>query len=433
MKKKNFSCRDCVYLQKRNNKFFCVSWSCYTTLKSIKFKEDFDLNRLCIPHSRLLENEINLLKIIYGKPLSGIPENSIQNFQEKIWKYGFNDVTLLQLDNIINDIQNGRIETDTDRKLRQIAERFSRVYNGTMVRGDYRPRSESRLIIAAQICAGSSGTANKRPHSYYRESLLAEWAKRSGYWIEDVEKYALSKSWQRAEILDGTESMIYTTSENKIVKVWGMKNYFYELSLGVEKIILHNFLFSSDTYLNVIGLTKIKGFLYFILEQPLIDYPKESFNGIAIRNFLQSKFPNGHVDFVDGQFNVYLPGIIISDLHAGNVVRLSKDSSTFHIIDCNIMFENNRLGALYSYYNCKINPLTSNSISDLDDIICKANDMIETFAYHGYYPRSHEEAMIQRYWKNIKKQCNQRKRELKSLMKSPLFNNEIKLLKLIYN
>ena len=271
---------------------------------------------------------------------SGADENFIQDFQENIWKNGFNSVTLRQLDNLINDIQNGRIETDTDRRLRRIADKLARVYDRTMVRGDYRPRSKSDIIIASQICAGSSGKTNKRPHSYYRESLLVEWAKHANYWIEDVEKEALTKGWKRAEKLDGKESMIYTTSENKIIKVWGMSNYMFELSRGIEKIILHNFLFGADTYLNVIGITKIKGFLYYILEQPLIDYEKESFNAIAIRKFLEKKFPNAHVDFVKGQFNVYLSDIYITDLHAGNVVRISKNSENFHIIDCNIKFKN---------------------------------------------------------------------------------------------
>ena len=46
----------------------------------------------------------------------------IQDFQEKIWKYGFDSVFLRQLDNLIKDIQNGRIETDTGRRLSRIAE-----------------------------------------------------------------------------------------------------------------------------------------------------------------------------------------------------------------------------------------------------------------------------------------------------------------------
>lgn len=434
MKKKNFSCRDCVYLQKRNNKFFCVRWSCYTTLKSIKFKEDADLNRLCIPHSRLLENEIKLLKIIYGKPLSGIPENSIQNFQEKIWKYGFNDVTLKQLDNIINDIQNGRIETDTDRRLRQIAEQSSCVQlprnnNRGMVRNCYKPQRKGNALIAAEICTGSCGRTNRSTSNYFIEGLIERWAKNAGYWIDDISEYAASKSWIRAEKLDGKESMIYTTMSNTIVKVWSMKNYFNNPRLAVEKIILHNFLFGSDTPLKICGFTKINHYLHFVLEQPIIKYQKESYNSLSIERYLKEKFPNRHIDKYNGQFIIHFSDFYVWDLHAGNVVK-SKMDGNYYVIDCNIMFKNTTLGSLYNYYNCKVNPLILNSISDLDAIISKANDMIDAFAYTGYYPRSHEEAMIQRYWKDIKKQCNQRKRELKTFFKSPLFTNLIKLLKI---
>lgn len=433
-KSKAFSCFDCSLLTKRNSMYYCQRWSCYKLKKSIKFWKDYNLNTHCIPYSRLFANIITIAKLRTIAPLSGTPENSIQKFQENIWKNGLNSVTLKQLDNIINDIQNGRIETDISRRLRRIAVQSSRFQlprtdNGRMVEYNYQSGSESIPIIAAQICGGSSGATYKSPHSYIRESCLAEWAKHAGYWIESIAKHAKSKGWRRAKELDGTESMIYTTSENRIVKIWSMKNYFYNLSLGVEKIILHNFLFGTDAYLNVIGFTKIKGFLYFVLEQPIINYIEESFNGIAIRKFLENKFPNGHVDLDKGQFNVYLPEIFITDLHARNVVRMSKESD-FIVIDCNIMFKNTTLGSLYNYYNCKVNPLILNSISDLDAIISKANDMIDAFAYTGYYPRSHEEAMIQRYWKDIKKQCNQRKRELKTFLKSPLFTNLIKLLKI---
>ncbi len=101
--------------------------------------------------------------------------NLIQDFQENIWKNGFNSVTLQQLDNIIKDIQNGRIETDTDRRLRRIAECWTRTDNGRVVGNYYRPRNKSVPLIAAQICGGSSRAAYKRPHSYYREKLLIEW------------------------------------------------------------------------------------------------------------------------------------------------------------------------------------------------------------------------------------------------------------------
>ena len=122
---------------------------------------------------------------IGSAPISGTSaesEKKIQNFKEKNWQNGFNDVTLEQLDNIINDIQNGRIETDTGRRLRRIASQSSRIQlprtdNGRMVGNNYRPRSESVPLIAAQICGGSSGAAYKVPHSYYRENCLAEWAK----------------------------------------------------------------------------------------------------------------------------------------------------------------------------------------------------------------------------------------------------------------
>lgn len=208
-----------------------------------------------------------------------------------------------------------------------------------MVGENYQPRSESIPLIAAQICAGSCGRINKSASGYFIEGLIEKWAKHANCWIDDIEKYALSKSWERAKELDGTESMLYTTPYNTIVKVWGMNNYYFNPQLAVEKITLHNFLFGSDTYLNVIGFTKINYFLYFILEQPIIHFTKESFNSIAIQDYLQKKYPNCNVDKFKGQFIVHLPDIYIWDLHGRNVVRTSKNRD-FVVIDCNIKFKN---------------------------------------------------------------------------------------------
>ena len=295
----------------------------------------------------LLENTLSETDYIDEKYLSkvkislisGTSENLIQDFQDNIWKNGFNSVTLRQLDNLIKDIQDGRIETDTDRRLRQSSIRFARINDGRMVGENYQSRSESIPLIAAQICAGSCGRINKSASGYFIEGLIEKWAKHANCWIDDIEKYALSKSWERAKELDGTESMLYTTPYNTIVKVWGMNNYYFNPQLAVEKITLHNFLFGSDTYLNVIGFTKINYFLYFILEQPIIHFTKESFNSIAIQDYLQKKYPNCNVDKFKGQFIVHLPDIYIWDLHGRNVVRTSKNRD-FVVIDCNIKFQN---------------------------------------------------------------------------------------------
>ncbi|MCR4560192.1 MAG: hypothetical protein K5685_08945 [Bacteroidales bacterium] len=474
MKKKNFSCRDCVYLQKRNNKFFCVRWSCYTTLKSIKFKEDADLNRLCIPHSRLLENEINLLKIIYGKPLSGVQtddEKKIENITLKIWESKLNSLPLDEIDNLINSIKNGRIQTYNDRRIREIAENLpENADGGRLLRCYNKSRSKSNALIAAAICGGSSGGVDSRTFFYKKELILEQWAKHSHCWYDDIEKYAQHNGWKRATDLDGKESLIYTTPFNMIAKIWSMTNYNENLRLAVEKIILNNFFFGDETFLNVIGFTKVNHRLHFVLLQPKITHIEENnknYNGIAIKKYLESKFPKQDIDKYKDTYIVHLPGCAISDLHGNNVVKSKKGN--FYVIDCNIRYVEMPKCPWYRREIPKLGDLPFFNIveTDFEDIYAVTNDFygkiysnnrvssryvcyidgksiwrrffklrkttrsyyilspIERIGGDFYYNDKIEFAVDSATWENCFKHI--------TAYPSPLFDNEIKLLKLIYN
>ncbi len=180
-KSKAFSCFDCSLLTKRNSKYYCQRWSCYFLKKSIKFCKEYDLNTDCIPHSRLFENIITLAKLRTTAPLSGTPENPIQKFQENIWKNGLNSVTLKQLDNIINDIQNGKyLQTDFGRLI-----------------GYGRPRYDSIALSADVLTRGRIGTScadreadcgNGQARISHQTELLTEFAKLSGCWIADYQE-----------------------------------------------------------------------------------------------------------------------------------------------------------------------------------------------------------------------------------------------------
>ena len=287
------------------------------------------------------ENDAKIVKhTLYG--ISGTPtddEKRIQDLTLKIWKSDLKTLPLGEIDNLINDIKNDRIQTYNDRRIRRIAEQLPEDANGgRLLRCYYKSRSKSDALIAAAICGGSSGGVDSRSLFYKRELVLQQWAKHSKCWIDDIEEYARQHSWKRAPELDGTESMIYTTPNGFVAKIWCMEKYHENLRLATEKIILNNFFFGEETFLNVIGFTKVDHRLRFVLLQPKIKHIKENvnYNGFTIRKYLREKFPNQDIGKHEYTYIVFLRGCTIFDLHGGNVVK--SENGNFYVIDCNILY-----------------------------------------------------------------------------------------------
>lgn len=287
------------------------------------------------------ENDAKIVKhTLYG--ISDTPtddEKRIQDLTLKIWKSDLKTLPLEEIDNLINDIKNDRIQTYNDRRIRRIAEQLPEDANGgRLLRCYYKSRSKSDALIAAAICGGSSGGVDSRSLFYKRELVLQQWAKHSKCWIDDIEEYARQHSWKRAPELDGTESMIYTTPNGFVAKIWCMEKYHENLRLATEKIILNNFFFGEETFLNVIGFTKVDHRLRFVLLQPKIKHIKENvnYNGYTIRKYLREKFPNQDIGKHEYTYIVFLRGCTIFDLHGGNVVK--SENGNFYVIDCNILY-----------------------------------------------------------------------------------------------
>lgn len=279
---------------------------------------------------------------IYNNNFSDIhtpDEKKIQELTLKIWKSDLKSLPLNEIDNLINDIINGRIQTYNDRRIRRIAEQLPEDANGgRLLRCYNKSRSKSNALIAAAICGGSSGGVDSSTLFYKRELVLQQWAKHSKCWIDNIDEYARQHSWRRAPELDGTESMIYTTPNGFVAKIWCMEKYHENLRLATEKIILNNFFFGDETFLNVIGFTSVNHRLRFVLLQPKIKHIKENnnYNGIAIRKYLEKKFPKQDIGKKDNAYIVFLSSCDIFDLHGGNVVK--SENGNFYVIDCNILY-----------------------------------------------------------------------------------------------
>jgi|GEM_PF-2002892 len=296
----------------------------------------------------ILYNEIELLKLKFGV-LSGTSTESekiIQNFQEKIWRNGFNDVTLEQLDNIINEIQNGKEHTPT---------------YGQNIGGD-----KGRIFLAAVVICGAGREANRTiPTSYFQRSkwsdrcgqLLEKWAKGVGCWIENAENYLTSKGYIRIDIETG-ESIVFRDAEyTTAIKIMGANYYANMIDKSIDRIMLHNYLFP-DTALEIIGFTYHHGTTKVIAKQKFIQGIPASEDDVLL--YIDEHFKGYDYDHTNGHF--VKDGIEVGDIHEGNIVK-TKDGELY-VIDCYARFQ----GKYFSGFSGTASANPNAVKTDFDDV-----------------------------------------------------------------
>lgn len=352
---------------------------------------------------------------------SGADENFIQDFQENIWKNGFNSVTLRQLDNIINDIQNGRVHIKTE-----ISRRVARNYN--------RPRGSRNAYASAVIC-GREGRiypkiSSRNKEEYIKESersdryqkLLEEWAKSEGCWIDNTSDFM--KKYK--QIGKGSEAKVYdvvTKDNHSVFKVIGLNMSVFVQKL-IERIYLHNCLFGDSTYIDIIGFGRDEnGYFKLIIEQPFIEGRRVRIK--RINKFVHKKFPDiKEIDIV----SYYTPDFIIKDLHNQNVLKDNKGN--FYVIDCFLSFYYGDIedlkgvdlqGYPTEFYNPQLFFKTCVDIAELEYFLSCADDMIDAYDKDCYGHNTADRAKKCQEWKNYKRQARQLIKDLKQGKKSVYF------------
>jgi len=88
-------------------------------------------------------------------------------------------VSLQQLDNLINDIKNGRIKTYNDRRIARIAEQGEVANEQRLFESYKESRGESNALIAAEIISGIGKRIGSETFliRYKYEQLLEKWAR----------------------------------------------------------------------------------------------------------------------------------------------------------------------------------------------------------------------------------------------------------------
>lgn len=278
----------------------------------------------------LLYNEIELLKLKFGV-LSGTSTESekiIQNFQQKIWKNGFDSVTLEQLDNIINDIQNGRLEY------------FNTGRNGE---NGSRTRSERLAIGAVVLCRAGKRVGCKAleyiasERSWRYKELIEQWARLKGFWFdENIYDILNRKGFKYLDpILHGRREAEVFTDGKIVVKIVSCKLYPCNIAAAIDRFIIHNQIFGERTALNIIGFGMIDNDFKIIAEQAYI-------HGYSADEEDTEKYLRSLFDKVtkDDSISYHTTDFIIGDLHQGNVLK-SYDTGKVYVIDNFLKFNNN--------------------------------------------------------------------------------------------
>ena len=172
----------------------------------------------------------------------------------------------------------------TPEVVEEISQISKEIYYGTTVleRIPQRVRSglakgSLALCAAEAVCAGCPATESESREIYdtddlredglIQTSLVEGWARKAGYWMENVEDYLAGLS----ELTDaGTECVVYfCPSEGVVYKTMSLK-YYNVLRPALDRIVIHNALFP-DTAITVIGFGHLKsGKFAIIVCQPYV-------------------------------------------------------------------------------------------------------------------------------------------------------------------
>lgn len=288
----------------------------------------------------ILYHEIELLKLKFGV-LSGTSTESekiIQNFQEKIWRNGFNDVTLEQLDNIINEIQNGTIERTFYRRIHRRPETTH-----------YQSNAEKVVIGASIIVGGGKKYRSISQEQYDIErsgefrDLLIQWARLKGYWFEDIYEYLKQHGFNYLDpkTKGGNESEVLGNG-NIVIKIVN-PDVLYPGNIvnAINRFVIHNYLFGDNLPLDILGFTMVDGYFRIVAVQQFVR-AKQTATEDEIKEFVGRIIPK--IKTEDEYCNFHTDDFIIHDLHRLNVLK--DDYGNFYVIDNFLKFNNNELHGL---------------------------------------------------------------------------------------
>ncbi|MBR6804757.1 MAG: hypothetical protein IKM57_07660 [Paludibacteraceae bacterium] len=242
---------------------------------------------------------------------------------------GFNENTILRINNYINDIQNG---TENFPRF-NLSEHAGLCTAGAPLIGASIVASYATASLATS--GNAEGSQRRSPASWEiderQELLIEQWAKAANLWEENSEQI-LTENFGPM-IAQGAEAKVYyREGDTSVVKE--RVSIYSTTQKALDAIVLHNYLFP-ETAMKVIGFTRDKdGLLRIVLTQPYVNClrlaTKEEIDEmVAAKGFHDNK---------DGQgVNYISEHLALEDMHPANVF-IDNITERPICIDCIVKF-----------------------------------------------------------------------------------------------
>lgn len=256
--------------------------------------------------------------------------------------------SLSTLDNLINDIENGKVTY----------QRFPQEASRGMYQGGRANEAASILLRGSKSSSGNVALSvseryerDKRQQPI-QERIVESWAKAKGIWHDNLDTVEGKK-----KLAEGGEAKVfYNDGDTNVIKILSTE-YFITPQFALDRITLHNTLFP-ESALKITGFGRSSdGKFQFLVEQPFIQgtpaTQEEIDKFITKVGFTKSTKDRGNTFVTDDLY--------VSDLHDENVIKTPKGNLV--VIDADLRLNTPELnrGGKYEINN---NIISSQSINN---------------------------------------------------------------------
>lgn len=235
-------------------------------------------------------------------------DNSLNIINNAAQSSKWTTASLVILDNLIKDIENGKITY----------QRFPKEASRGMYQGGTANAAASILLRGSQSSGRNASLSvseryerNKKQQPI-QERIIESWAKAKDIWHDNLDTIV-----NKQKLAEGGEAKVfYNDGDTNVIKILSTE-YFITPQFALDRITLHNTLFP-EAALKITGFGRdSKGDFKFLVEQPFIQgipaTQKEINDFITKAGFIKSAKDRGNTFITDDLY--------ISDLHDENVIK----------------------------------------------------------------------------------------------------------------
>ena len=305
----------------------------------------------------VVNNTINQQNQRYNNKSTEQLDKSLDTIRSVIESGKWTSESLTVLDNLIKDIENGKVTY----------KRFPQEASRGMYQGGTANATASILLSSNESSSGNASLSvseryerDKRQQPI-QERIIESWAKAKSIWHDNLDTINGKELFA-----EGGEAKVFANDgDTKVIKILSTE-YFITSQFALDRITLHNTLFP-EAALKITGFGRnSKGEFQFLVEQPFIQgtpaTQAEIDRFITKAGFTKSTKDKGNTFITDDLY--------VSDLHDENVIK--TPNSNLIVIDADLRLNTPELNRNGKYViNNDIVSIQESSINDFINSISK--------------------------------------------------------------